>query len=269
VTSPASSDAYVHIFHHEEHVMGTIVTLDLYNDTQPSASTLAPVIELAIRELHDADHLFSTWNDASELSKIRRGELRVDDAAPEVKLVLELCKEARTISKGWFDPWAMPGGVDPTGLVKGWAAQRSLNALRRANVAGALVNAAGDIASFGGPEPGQPFRIGIVHPADPKQLACVVTTPGAVGTSGTYERGAHLVDPFSGAATTRAASATVVGADLALADALATALVIAGEEGLEMVRELTNYEGLIINDDGRFHMTPDFPLIERLTPAPS
>ena len=29
--------------------------------------------------------------------------------------------QARDASGGWFDPWAMPGGYDPTGLVKGWA----------------------------------------------------------------------------------------------------------------------------------------------------
>lgn len=247
--------------------MGTIITLDLFNDTTPTTSTLAPFIEEAIRELHVADEVFSTWNDASDISRIRRGELSIDDASPQVRIVLELCDDVRAISKGWFDPWAMPGGVDPTGLVKGWAAQRSLNVLRRANVAGALVNAAGDIASFGGPGEHQPFRIGVVDPANPKQLACVAATPGAIATSATYERGAHLVDPFSGQATTRTASATVVGSDLAIADALATALVVAGERGLEMFDELIDYEALIIDDDGTFHMTAEFPLIERLTPT--
>jgi thiamine biosynthesis lipoprotein len=66
-------------------------------------------------------------------------------------------------------------------------------------------------------------------------VSCLIETPGAVATSGTYERGARLIDPHSGMPTTRAASATVVGPDLAMADALATALVIAGVQALPMI----------------------------------
>ena len=240
--------------------MGTVVTLDLFDDATPSMSTLAPIIDEALGVLHRADAMFSTWKDESCISRIRRGELSQDDAPAQVKAVLEQCREARSISQGWFDPWAMPGGVDPTGLVKGWAAQQSLNVLRRANVGGALVNAAGDIASFGGPQEGVRFRIGIANPADPRRIACIVETPGAIATSGAYERGAHLIDPHSRMPTTRAASATVVGTDLSMTDALATALVIAGVQALAMFSELNEYEGLVIANDGTFHMTPGFPL---------
>ena len=240
--------------------MGTVVTLDLFDEMAQPLWALAPIVEEAIGVLHAADEMFSTWKDTSSLSRIRRGELLLDDAPLEIAIVLERCRKARDISKGWFDPWAMPGGVDPTGLVKGWAAQACLNVLRGTNVGGALVNAAGDIASFGGPNKDQRFRIGIADPVHPQQLACVVETPGAIATSGTYERGAHLIDPHSGRAMTRAASATVVGADLSLADALATALVIAGESALTMFDTLNDYEGLVIADDGTFHMTPNFPI---------
>ena len=244
--------------------MGTVVILDLYNDAAPLMSPLAPIIEEALGVLHRADDMFSTWKEESCVSRIRRGELPPDDAPADVKTVLEQCREARIISQGWFDPWAMPGGVDPTGMVKGWAAQQSLDVLRRANVAGALVNAAGDIASFGGPREGEPFRIGVADPANPRRLACVVETPGAIATSGTYERGEHLIDPHSRIPTTRAASATVVGPELGLADALATALVVGGPQALTMFKELKGYEGLVITNDGTFQMTPRFPLAEKL-----
>lgn len=240
--------------------MGTVVTLDLFGDTTPAKWMLTRIVQEAVGVLHTADAMFSTWKDTSYISRIRRGELSLDDAPVEISIVLERCRKAREISQGWFDPWAMPGGFDPTGLVKGWAAQQSLNVLQRAGVSGAIVNAAGDIASFGGPQDGQRFRIGIADPANPQRLACVVETPGAIATSGTYERGAHLIDPRSGLPTTRAASATVVGTDLSLADALATALVIAGKQGLTMFSELSEYEGLVISDDGTFHMTPGFPI---------
>ena len=77
-------------------------------------------------ELRWVDDVFSTWKPESPVSRLRRGEIRLEDAPPEVAEVLELCRRAREASDGWFDPWAMPGGVDPTGLVKGWAAQRAL-----------------------------------------------------------------------------------------------------------------------------------------------
>ena len=260
MTTFESTLSYRRIFHHEESVMGTVVTLDLFGDVTPPQWTLTRIVNEAVAVLHAADAMFSTWKDTSYISRIRRGELSLDDAPVEISIVLERCRKAREISQGWFDPWAMPGGFDPTGLVKGWAAQRSLNVLRLAGVSGAIVNAAGDIASFGGPQVGQRFRIGVADPANPQRLACVVETPGAIATSGTYERGAHLIDPHSGLPTTRAASATVVGTDLSLADALATALVIAGKQGLTIFNELREYEGLVITDDGTLHMTPGFPM---------
>jgi thiamine biosynthesis lipoprotein len=170
------------------------------------------------------------------------------------------------MSAGWFDPWALPGGVDPTGLVKGWAAQRALEALAGQEVSGALVNAAGDIAGFGGVGDGTPFRIGIVDPSSPHRLACVVELAGAVATSGSYERGEHLFDPHTGQPEARLASATVSGPDLGLADALATALAVAGHDGLPMVAALEGYEALAIGFNGARRWTEHFPFA---SPAPS
>ena len=110
------------------------------------------------------------------------------------------CALARERSGGWFDPWALPGGVDPTGLVKGWAAARALDVLRRAGVSSAMVSAGGDVATLGHPEArSAPVRgaSAITHPWDPDGLAGVVEVcgGGAVCTSGTYARGAHLLRP--------------------------------------------------------------------------
>ena len=181
--------------------------------------------------------------------------------------VLALCRTAREMSHGWFDPWAMPGGVDPTGLVKGWAAQRALEALASDGISGALVNAAGDIAGFGGPEGATPFRIGIVDPSSPDRLACVVELAGAIATSGTYERGAHLFDPHTRRPAARLASASVSGPDLGLADALATALAVAGDDALQMVAALEGYEALAIGPTGTWRWTERFPFASP-TPAP-
>jgi thiamine biosynthesis lipoprotein len=250
-----------HVYHREVDVMGTVVTIDLYGDVHLDPTSMARAVDAAEAILREADEVFSTWKPNSPLSRLRRGELAINEVPPEVLEVLDACRTARRISHGFFDPWSMPGGVDPTGLVKGWAAQRALEPLRELKLTGALVNAAGDIASFGGLAADTQFRLGVVSPEDPRQLACVVESPGAVATSGTYERGNHLVDPFTGVAAPTA-SATVTGRELAMADALATALAIAGAAGLEWVNSLDDYQGLVVTS-GRFEMSDGFPLVER------
>jgi thiamine biosynthesis lipoprotein len=77
-----------------------------------------------------------------------------------------------------------------------------------------------------------------------------------VATSGTYERGEHLIDPRTGARGAVVASATVIGTDLALADALATALAVAGSDLLSCVFELDGYEAHLVDWDGTEHTTP-------------
>lgn len=255
------------ILHHDEKVMGTVVTFDLYHD-YAAPMDLQPILDEAIDVLHDADDVFSTYITDSPISRLRRYEIKLEQCPSLVPEVLELCREARSISDGWFDPWSLPGGVDPTGYVKGWAAQRSLEILRRSGIRGALVNAAGDTASFGGPQPGTPFRIGIVDPASTQSLACIVNSPGAVATSGVYERGEHLIDPHTGRPASRAASATVTGTDLGLADALATALAVAGAPALPLIEALVDYEALIIGYDGTAAMTSGFPVARDQSPGP-
>ena len=159
---------------------------------------LAAHVGRARSALHRADEVVQHLEArTARMSRLRRGEVTLDQVPPEVADVLDACRTARVLTDGWFDPWALPGGVDPTGYVKGWAAERALDALRVPGVAAAVVNAAGDIASFGGRAPSTPFRFGVVDPVDRSRTAFVVEHTGAVATSGTYERGQHLVDPHS------------------------------------------------------------------------
>lgn len=245
--------------------MGTVVNIDLFGAEHCDASLTRRNVDVAEHLLHQADEVFSTWNDRSPLSRLRRGEVSIGEVPPMIVEVLEACRVVRRLSRGWFDPWSMPGGVDPTGLVKGWAAQRALDALRALGVTGAVVNAAGDLASFGGPQVGESFHFGVVRPDDPMKLACVVASPGAVATSGTYLRGNHLVDPFTGHAGP-SASATVTGTDLGVADALATALALAGSPGLDFLSEVDGYEGLVMSASGEVAMSDAFPLVQSFFP---
>lgn len=252
--------------HHREEVMGTVVTFDVYNESGVAPEAFLPYLQEAVAVLHHADKVFSTWKERSPLSQLRRGEISLGEAPPEVAEVLELCMVAKASSNGWFDPWAVPGGVDPTGYVKGWAAQCALAELVNAPVTGAIINAAGDIASFGNLGPETPFRVGITDPAAPPALACAIELRGAVATSGAYERGEHLVDPFTGEARTRAASASVTGPDLGICDAWATALAVGGGEVLELIEKTDDYEALMIGVDGSRQWTSSFPFAQLETP---
>jgi FAD:protein FMN transferase len=244
--------------------MGTVVTIDLYAEGGFSPAEVLPHLARAVGVLHDADKVFSTWKGASPLSQLRRGQISLGEAPAQVTEVLEACRVARDLSGGFFNPWAMPGGVDPTGYVKGWAAERALAELRGAGLDGAMVNAAGDIASFGGPSSHQVFRIGVVRPDAPMVLACVVELDGAIATSGTYERGAHLIDPRTGEARTAVASASVTGPDLALADALATALCVGGDDVRGIIEGLEGYEAFTIGHEGERQATRHFPFAHRV-----
>jgi thiamine biosynthesis lipoprotein len=270
-----------------QQVMGTVVSYSLRVaesaiDSEPAHALDAGVNETGEAAAHDAaaraaaeaaleraaaklrwvDDVFSTYKPQSPVSRLRRGEIDVDAAPPEVAEVLDLCRTARDVSEGWFDPWNLPGGLDPTGLVKGWAAERALGELKSGGVPAALINAGGDIAAYGRPAAGQPWRIGIRNPlaADKLLLMVELDGPGAVATSGAYERGAHLIDPHTGRPAHGLLSATVVGLDLTFADALATALYVSGGKLLERISRLAGYHAFTVSGDGVVRATRGLPV---------
>jgi thiamine biosynthesis lipoprotein len=261
------SETSPRVVYYLEEVMGTVVVFDLYLEASIDRNQIEPLVDRARAILHQADDLFSTWKRESPVSRLRRGAATLDDMPEDVIEVLTLCSRAREMSRGWFDPWAMPGGVDPTGYVKGWAAQRALRALDHDGVVGAMVNAAGDIATRGRPGVDAPFRIGVTDPGAHGRLTCVVDVCGAIATSGTYERGQHLIDPFTLRPVARASSSSVVGPDLGVADALATALAVAGRDFLGLLEGVANYEGLVFEDDGSWSSTTGFPFAANTVPA--
>jgi FAD:protein FMN transferase len=241
-------------------VMGTVVSFTVLGLGEAAART---ALDQACDVLRAADETFSLWKPDSPGSRLRRGETDLAQVPPEIADVLELCRTARTCSRGWFDPWAMPGGVDPTGLVKGWAVERARDVLRRAGAAAALVSGGGDLAAFGHPAPGRQWRIGIQHPWRRDALAGIIEVRGAAATSGTYERGPQLIDPRTGRPGHRGISATVTGPSLALADALATAVAVGGDDALEAVGALTGYAGYLIRPDGGEAYTEGIEILPR------
>ncbi|MFE2510441.1 FAD:protein FMN transferase [Streptomyces naganishii] len=228
--------------------MGTVFSFDVRGG-EPRAVRAA--LREAVAELHRADAVFSTYREDSQVSRLARGELTVEECDPEVAEVLALGAEAEGASDGWFS-LRYRGELDPTGIVKGWAAERAARRIGAAGVSGVSVNGGGDVQLLGAPEPQRPWRVGVSDPLRPGGLAAVVSSAGAaelaVATSGTAERGAHIVDPGTGrSAVTDLVAVTVVAPRLTWADYWATAAFAMGSrQGLAWLESLPDVEALLI-----------------------
>jgi thiamine biosynthesis lipoprotein len=173
--------------------------------------------------------------------------------------VLSLGQQAAARTGGYFDAYAS-GPLDPCGLVKGWSIEAASSMLAAAGSPNHCINGGGDIRCAGQPAPGREWRVGIAHPLRPGTLATAVgLAGGAVATSGSAERGHHVLDPRTGRPATTLASVTVVGADLTWADAYATAAFAMGDRARAWLGRLRGHEGLVIYADGSRFQTPGFP----------
>jgi thiamine biosynthesis lipoprotein len=102
----------------------------------------------------------------------------------------------------------------------------------------------------GGKPEGGPWNIGIASPDDvEKYVKFFDVVDGSVATSGDYEKGAHIIDPHTGLIAIGARSASVIGSDGALCDALATALMVDGVDAKKWIGrpELAEYSFWTIN----------------------
>ncbi len=204
-----------------EHVMGMPVVVDVRD-----AGVGADAVDRVFEWLRFVDATFSTYRPDSEIRRLDRGELALRDAHPDVREVLARCERLRVATGGYFDARAR-GPLDPSGLVKGWSVDRAAALLRAEGACRFCVNAGGDVLVRGGP-----WRVGVQHPHERGRIAALLSlTDAAVATSGTYERGEHIIDPLTGRAPSGALAVTVLGRDLATADAYATAAFAMGERG--------------------------------------
>jgi FAD:protein FMN transferase len=243
---------------------GTVISVDVRDDIDERA------VDACAAWFARVDDLFSTWRADTEIMRIARGELAADEAGPEIRTVLDLCDQMRLESAGAFDisfgalpnvpdrPGRAP--LDPSGLVKGWAVGCAGDMLLRAGATNFFINAGGDVLTRGHPAGTPGWRLGIQHPWERNRVAAVLSlTDDAAATSGRYERGDHVVDPRTGVPAAGLASVTVVGPDLAIADAYATATVALGpNDGMRWLTTRIGYEAMAITDDRVVLSTPGF-----------
>ena len=239
-----------------EHIMGTAISIDLRD---PDVD--AQAVETTVDWFREVDARFSPFRPDSEICRLGRGELTLEECALDVGEVLSHCEDLRLETGGVFNAWRWRGDgrLDPSGLVKGWSVERAAELLARAGARNFCINAGGDIVVRGKPEPGRDWRIGIRHPGDASALAAVVQVSDlAVATSGNYERGDHIIDARTRMPAGDLVSLTVAGPNLTFADAYATVGFAMGSAGIGWVASRPGYSPYAVTREGRVRYTDSF-----------
>lgn len=282
---------------------GTVITLEaaLRPGTAVDAELAAraeEAFDACQAEMARIDRLLSTYRSDSLITALRTGRRREEDLALEgdelvVRSVLEECRRLRALTGGSFDPWSVPGGVDPSAYVKGWGAGRFALILTQAlggdpawsgRVSGVCVNAGGDVSVRGTRADGSPWTVGVRDPGDPSRILRVIeATEGHVATSGLYERGEHIVGAPSREGRAESGrmprSATVWGPDDGMADALATALLVDGRAGADWLRRVmdsdlgigrnrSRWGAWVVEEGGAWRLGETDSLVQAAGPRP-
>ena len=156
--------------------------------------------------------------------------------------------------------------VDLGAVAKGFAAGEAEEALRAAGVERATIDLGGNVTVIGTRPDGDPWRVAVKDPRNTDGYLCILELEDVtLSTSGGYERyfeedGVryhHIIDPETGyPADSGLLSVTVVTANHVLADALSTALFVAGpEEALDFWRSRDDFELVLCTDDDRIIVT--------------
>ncbi len=156
---------------------------------------------------------------------------------------------------------------------KGYAADKAKALLLKNKALAGIINASGDMTTWGKQPNGEDWKVAITNPLDKaKAFGLLPIHNGAVVTSGNYEkyvsfegkRYAHIIDPRTGYPSTGIISATVFAPKAEIADALATSIFVMGQEvGLSRINQLPKIECIIIDDQGNIH-TSDQIKIEKM-----
>lgn len=247
-----------------EQIMGLPISVHVRGPKARGPEVAGAVTEL-FTALRADDERFSTWKPASPVSRIRRGEMSLEDADPRILEVAALCEEATRRTGGAFSAW-LPGpdgepAFDPSGLVKGWAVEQAFDALvERLDRLGAaegfgahdvLVSAGGDVAVQCARTDTPDWRIGIEDPRDRRRiLLSVPLRRGAVATSGTAARGQHILDPTTGRPPAGLLSATVIGPRLTWADVYATAAFVRGRDAATWIATIADHAAVLVDLEG-------------------
>lgn len=167
--------------------------------------------------------------------------------------------------------------LDFGAIAKGYAVDLAIERLRALGIRNALVNAGGGMTAMGR-HGDRPWHVGVRHPQGKGVLAALELHDGeSVHTSGNYERYSehegirygHIIDPRTGYPGREIVSATVIHGDGAVADAAATALVLAGRADWQRIAAQMGVElAMLVDEEGTVHMPPAMAARVRFTGEP-
>lgn len=151
------------------------------------------------------------------------------------------------------------------GIGKGYAAERAKLVMKEKGAGSGIVNASGDMTTWGLQPSGGPWTIGIADPDSKEQVFSYMNiTDMAVATSGNYEKFimvngrkySHTINPKTGLPVRGIKSVTIFSPNAEIADAMATPVMIMGTvAGLDMINQINNLEAIIIDDEDKIYTT--------------
>jgi thiamine biosynthesis lipoprotein len=162
--------------------------------------------------------------------------------------------------------------VDLGGIAKGYAADKGLEKLQKADFNGGFVDLGGDIKCFGHAPSFDKWDVIVADPFEQTHKQALMTlfiTDKSVCTSGNYQRFStidgknysHIIDPRTGYPADAVPSATVIADNAAVADAWATALSVLGVDGFDYLPKADGIDAMIVtgsSDNFKIHMTAGF-----------
>lgn len=243
-------------------LMGMPVTIEV---VEPSVT--AEHIDQIFRTFEYVDATFSTYKEHSEISRINRGELSLEEASDDMRTIFELAEQTRIDTDGYFDI-RRGDQYDPLGIVKGWAIYQAAERLHAMGFRHFYVDAGGDAQISGLNAHGELWRLGIRNPFQPAEaVKLLALSDCGVATSGTYLRGNHIYNPMGDdTAMQEIVSLTVIGPNVYEADRYATAAFAMGRDGIGFIEMVHGLEGYLIDRSGRATMTSGLRQYLALTP---
>tara|TARA_R110002020_G_scaffold96404_5_gene230877 strand:+ start:3014 stop:3997 length:984 start_codon:yes stop_codon:yes gene_type:complete len=156
---------------------------------------------------------------------------------------------------------------------KGYAADKAKKLLIEKGVSGGIINASGDMNTWGTQPDGEFWKVAITNPMDKnKAFALLPLNENAVVTSGNYEkyvtfnniRYTHIIDPRTGYPATGIISATVFAPKAEIADALATSIFVMGKDvGIDFINQLPKIECIIIDEKGEIFTSENIEIAHK------
>ncbi|EJL62498.1 FAD:protein FMN transferase [Flavobacterium sp. CF136] len=155
-------------------------------------------------------------------------------------------------------------------LGEGYATDRCRDIMLAKGIKSGIVNASGDMTTWGKQSNGKDWNIGITNPFHPDDVFAVVPlNEGAVTTSGSYEkfvvlngkRFSHIINPATGYPATGLCSVTVFGPKAEIANGFSTSLMVMGRKaGIDLINKYPDYSCIMITDSGKIIKSKNFKI---------